>query len=106
MAQHTKSDSESNVVVSTLLVAVLASTSALLLLSAFVVWFADVIGSLPLSLLIVGASAGASALIIYRIYLSPTLRRIREEYEIIVALARVIRGVYQSAIARLLQILS
>ncbi|MFI3286836.1 MAG: hypothetical protein R3Y08_09335 [Rikenellaceae bacterium] len=104
MAQHTNKDSESNVVVSTLLVAVLASTAALLLLTAIVVWLADLVGSLCLSLLIVGSIVGIAAYYTYKIQLSPTLRRLREEYEMIAAIAKIIRSGCHKALTSILHL--
>ncbi|MFR9503149.1 MAG: hypothetical protein SNH73_01700 [Rikenellaceae bacterium] len=78
----------------TLLVVVLAFTSAILLLSAFVLWFAELIHSLTLSLTITGVVMGVAAWATYHISLRPTLHLIREEYENAMALISLIRKGY------------
>lgn len=89
-----------------LLVVVLAFTSSLLLLSAFVIYFSDLINSLTLSLLITGASLALVAYSIYKISLSPTLKKLRDEYEQAIEVIILIRQCYRLISDRIASIIS
>ncbi len=95
---------ESNVVVSTLLFAMIALTALLILLTAFIVWFASLIGSLSLSLLITGGALAIIAYAIYKIELHPTLVTLRAEWESLIAVVQMIRRSYNLAIDGLLRL--
>ncbi|MFI3323551.1 MAG: hypothetical protein SNI45_02570 [Rikenellaceae bacterium] len=94
-----------SLVVPTLLFAVLALTCAMLLLSCFVIWLAEQIHSLTLSLLITGAVMGAAAAVIYIVSLAPTLSRIKAEYEEVLAFVALLRGGYSCAVQHIKQLL-
>lgn len=89
----------------TLLFAVLALTCAMLLLSCFVIWLAEQIHSLTLSLLITGAVMGVAAAVIYLFSLAPTLSRIKAEYEEVLAFVTLLRGGYSCAMQHCKQLL-
>ncbi len=95
----------SNIVVTTLLVAVVSLASALLLLTSFVVWLARVLGSLTISLSITGVVLALAAYLIYRISLAPTLRKLREEYEATMEIIAIIRNGYHTIMRRIAQAL-
>ncbi len=93
-----------NVVASTLLFAITALTALLLLLSAFIVWFAALIDSLVLSLLVTGGSLAIIAYAIYKIELHPTLVKLRAEWNSLIAVVQMIRRSYNLAIDGLLRL--
>ncbi|MFI3279699.1 MAG: hypothetical protein R3Y55_04140 [Rikenellaceae bacterium] len=92
-------------VVSILLVAALSLSSLALLLFAFVIWFAEVINSLPLSLCITGVAMAISAWVTYKIALSAALKELREEYQRAMSIISLLRYGYDCAIKRLTQLL-
>ncbi|MFI3333361.1 MAG: hypothetical protein SNI51_01935 [Rikenellaceae bacterium] len=98
-------DQRSNLVVWALLMVIFAFTTALLLLSAFIIWFADLIGSLTLSLSITSLVTAIIALSIYKVSLSPALKQLKEEYEMIIAIINAIRGGCHTLLSKLLKLI-
>lgn len=105
MEKQLRGESRHNLVVSILLLAALTLSSITLLLLAFVTWFAELIGSLTLSLCITGVVMGASAWATYKITLSPTLKLLREEYEKAMSIISLLKLGYECALKRISQLL-
>ncbi len=104
--QEFKREKSQNLVVSTLLVAILALSSVALMLFAFVIGFAEVIHSLTLSLCITSIVLAIGAWATYKISLSPTLKQLKEEYDRAMMIVSLIKYGYDCATKRLSQFLS
>ncbi len=96
----------SNVALSALVVVILALSAAMLLLFAFVLWFAEIIGSIPLSLCITGVVLSIIGWATYKVMLSPTLKQLRDEYEKAILIISLIKHGYEYAIKRMAQLIS
>ncbi|MFI3281292.1 MAG: hypothetical protein R3Y44_04895 [Rikenellaceae bacterium] len=88
---------QSNLVISTMIVALLAFAAIMLLLSAFVIWFADLINSLPLALAITGSALAIASWTTYKVNLLPTLKLLRQEYEQAMVIITLIKSGYDFA---------
>ncbi|MFI3265000.1 MAG: hypothetical protein SNG38_07665 [Rikenellaceae bacterium] len=106
MEQELKKEKSQNLVISTLLVAILALSSVALMLFAFVIWFAEVIHSLTLSLCITSIVLAIGAWVTYKITLSPTLKQLKEEYDRAMTIISLVKHGYDCATKRLSQFLS
>lgn len=96
----------SNIALSALLFVVLSLLAALLLLFAFVIWLSELIGSLPLALLLTGASMAIAAYIVYQLSLHPHLKRLRTEYEQFMGFIQLIEQSYDYAKKRIMQLIA
>ncbi len=94
----------SNIVVSTLLISILALSAVMLLLFAFVLWFAELINSLTLALLLTGVTLAIGAWLSYKLTLSPILKELREEYQKAMAIVSIIKMGYECAVKRVSQL--
>lgn len=71
---------------------VTALLSALLFISAFIAWLAEIFGSLKIPCLIVGVIMALIAAIVYTVTLKSYFRQIGEELRVIYSVSRIIRG--------------
>ena len=69
-----------------------AILAALLLVSAFVTWLAEIFGSLKIPCLIVGVFMAVIATIVYAVTLKSYFRQIGEELRVVYSVSRIIRG--------------
>lgn len=69
-----------------------ALLAALLFVSAFVAWLAEVFGSLKIPCLIVGTFLAIIAIVVYRVSLKSYFRQISDELGVIYSVSRVVRG--------------
>ncbi len=83
-----------------------AFASLQLLLFAFVVWFAEILGSIPLALTICGAALGLAGGGIYLIWLRPALSSLQDQLHTISEVAHLISKSYNWIISKIAQILS
>lgn len=96
----------SNLVISTLCVAILALSASMLLLFALVIWLSELINSLTLSLLLTGVSLAIASWVTYKLTLSSPLKQLREEYKHAMTIISLFRHAYHCTVNRLSQILS
>ncbi|MFR9523155.1 MAG: hypothetical protein SNH94_01110 [Rikenellaceae bacterium] len=101
MADNRTTKKNTNLLVSILAVLVLATTSSILLLTAFVTWLAEVIGSLTLALIITGAAMALAAWVCYKLTLSSPLKHLRDEYEKFMAIISLVKFGYDCARKRI-----
>ncbi len=101
-----RESSSSNVVVATLLFAIIAFTALLLLLSALVVWLAALFGSLLLSLVVTGVAMAVVAFAIYQIKLHPILAAVRNDWESVVEVVMLVRRGYNFALESVIRFLT
>lgn len=69
-----------------------ALLAALLFVSAFVAWLAEVFGSLKIPCLIVGAFLAIIAIVVYRVSLKSYFRQISDELGVVYSVSRIVRG--------------
>ena len=69
-----------------------AIIAALLFVSAFVAWLAEIFGSLKIPCLIVGAFMATIATIVYQVTLKSYFRQIGEELRVVYSVSRIVRS--------------